>query len=143
MLKLHQVSKLVFSKTSIKNELVNTYLSKIREIEERIDVIIPASMPFESVIAAHNFKNKFNSEVLLLPYLFDKFTDSQTLHRLNVNRLIKRKVHIQLEKKILSNAKKIIAMHTLRFFFSEYIPSINQIIYTEHPLIAPDRKSVV
>jgi len=137
ILKLQQALKFVFSKTSIKKELVSTYEKILKEIDENIDVIIPASMPFESVIAAHNYKENNNSEVVLLPYLFDKFTDSQTLHRFTFNRLIKRKVHIQLEKKVLSNAKKVIAMHTLRGFYGENISGIDQILYTEHPLIIP------
>lgn len=137
ILKLQQALKFVFSKTSIKKELVSAYEEILKGIDENIDVIIPSSMPFESVIAAHHFKKNINSEVILLPYLFDKFTDSQTLHRFAFNRLIKRKAHIQLEKEVLSNAKKIIAMHTLRGFYGQYIPGINQILYTEHPLIIP------
>ncbi len=137
ILKLQQTIKFIFSKTSIKKELVSTYIDTLTRIDENIDVIIPASMPFESVIAANHFKKNINSEVTLLPYLFDKFTDSQTLHRFAFNRLIKRKVHIRLEKKVLSNAKKVIAMHTLRGFYGQCIPGINQILYTEHPLIIP------
>lgn len=137
ILKLQQVLKFVFSKTSINKELVGTYIDALTRIDENIDVIISASMPFESVVAAHRYKKNVNSKVIFLPYLFDKFTDSQTLHRFAFNRLIKRKVHIQLEKKILSNANNIIAMHTLRDFYSQYIMDINQIFYTEHPLIIP------
>ena len=72
-----------------------------------------------------------------MPYLFDKFTDSLTLHRFSIIRLLKRKLHIQLEREVLSNADKIIAIHTLKDFYVKNLKHLSEIVYTEHPLLIP------
>ena len=135
ILKLKQVLKFLFSKLSIKQDMISCYIDALKSIDNSIDVIIPASMPFESVIAASQYKMKFKRDVILIPYLFDKFTDSKTLHRLRLNWIIKRKAHINLENDVLNNADKIIAMNTLKRFYINECSKLNQIIFLEHPLL--------
>ncbi len=135
--KLIQATKLVFSKISIKKELVDLYISKLADIDEKIDVIIPASMPFESVLAAVEY-HRNNPGVIVIPYLFDQFAESATIHRLNANKLIKMKRHIGLEEESLINSYRVLAMHSLKSHFENKLPNLNNIIYTEHPLIITD-----
>lgn len=144
ILKLEQATKLVFSKTSIKNQLVDSYLSKLLDIGENIDVIIPACMPFESVVAAHKYKEIYNTNVQLMPYLFDQFVENELLHRLKVNKWIKRKKHMEIEKDIISDSKAVLIMKQLRDYlflnYSEYVHLFKEV---EHPLIIEIRKKSV
>lgn len=134
--KLLQVSKLVFSKISIKKDLVNLYISKLVNIDEKIDVIIPASMPFESVVAALRYKKLSKSEVILIPYLFDQFVENLSLHKLNINMWIKRKKHKYLEKEMLINSKFVLMMKQLGEYFNKNYANFSDIfVRVEHPLI--------
>lgn len=144
MLKLYQASKLVFSKASIKSELVSTYLSKIRDINESIDVIIPSSMPFESVIAAYQYKEKINSEVKLVPYLFDQFVENEALHRFKLNKLLKMKTHQKIERNIVFNSEKIFIMRQLRDYYTSVYPEYTHLFKeVEHPLIVKNNSMSV
>lgn len=136
VLKLQQASKLVFSKTSIKRELVSTYIETLKGIDENIDVIIPASMPFESVIAAHHYKENLNSEVVLLPYLFDQFVENEALHRFKLNKLLKKKMHQGIERNVVVSSKKILILKQLKDYFKSVYPEYSHIFKeVEHPLI--------
>lgn len=136
ILKFQQALKFLFSRTSIKKELVTTYEETLIGIKENIDVIIPASMPFESVIAAHNYKGKVTSEVLLLPYLFDQFVDNESLHRLKLNKKLKKRIHQRIEKRIIVNSNKILILKQLKNYFKVVYPEFShKLVEVEHPLI--------
>ena len=137
IIKFQQVLKLLISRTSIREQIVNAYLSKLSEIDKNIDVIVPATMPFESVLAGYKFIIENNFRGVFLPFLFDFFTESKTLHRFSINRLVKWKAHIRLEKEVFSKAARVIAIYTLREFYNKRIPEIRQMVYIEHPLIIP------
>lgn len=141
ILKLQQALKFVFSKTSIKKELVGTYEEILKRIDENIDVIIPASMPFESVIAAHNYKENINSEVILLPYLFDQFVENEALHRFKLNKLLKKKKHQRIERNVVASSKKILILKQLKDYFKSVYPEYSHILEeVEHPLIVKNKK---
>ncbi|RIX45868.1 hypothetical protein D3P08_26675 [Paenibacillus nanensis] len=134
--KLLQVTRFLFlSRVSIKTELVNLYTKKLEEIEGQIDLIIPASMPFESLVAADKYKNTVKKDVKIVPYLFDQFVDSRTLHRFALIKKIKRNKHKELENNILSNSHSIMAMHSFKKYFLNEYPQLHNINYVEHPLI--------
>jgi hypothetical protein len=139
LLSINKVSrfiKTIFSKVTINKELVNAYFEALCEINTSIDLIVPACMPFESVLAAVNFKKYSKEKVKIIPFLFDKFTDNSNLHRIKINKIIKRSRHILLEKEVLLHSDKVLAMHSLRHHFeSELSEFNNKITYVEHPLI--------
>lgn len=141
--KLIQAIRILLSKTSIKKELVAQYEKKLIEIDEIIDIIVPACMPFESILASVNFKIVSNSNLRIVPYLFDQFSDSYTLHRLNINRKLKRKNHIELEQLMLNYSYKVLAMHSLKKHFETEFPDFNNIVYTEHPLVKKNTKDIM
>lgn len=141
ILKLEQAAELVFSKTSVKSQLVDSFLSKLLDINENIDVIIPACMPFESVVAAYKYKEIYNAKVHLVPYLFDQFVENELLHRLKVNKRIKRKKHMKIEKEVISNSNTVLIMKQLKNYllsnYSEYNHLFQEV---EHPLIVERKK---
>ncbi|SDC04354.1 Glycosyltransferase involved in cell wall bisynthesis [Paenibacillus sp. UNCCL117] len=133
--RISKVIKTIFSKVSINKELINSYVDALNKIEEPVDVIIPASMPFESVVAASKFVNQPHNKSILIPYLFDQFTGSDTLHRYYINKLFKRKWHLDLEKFVFSNSFSILAMHSLNKHFFNNLSEFKNINFIEHPLI--------
>lgn len=130
-------------KTSLNKETIDRYLvdsinDQLIEVNaiEKIDTIIPLCFPFESIISAINFKKEMKSNALILPYIFDNFSNSASLHRNNFIRMIKMRRNLQLERKSLSEANHIIAMHPLRNHFeSNNIIDSNDVTYLEHPLL--------
>lgn len=134
--KISRIMKIIFSKISIKEELVNSYLNALNKIEEPIDVIIPASMPFESVVVASKFRGQYNNIVKIIPYLFDQFVDNKSLHRFDLNMKFKRKRHLELEKIMLKNASSVLIMYQLKAHFFSELPSFKKKLFiVEHPLL--------
>ncbi len=127
--------QLLFSKTTINKEKVNAFYKSLTEIQDEIDIIIPCCFPMESVIASILYK-KTHSKVKLVPYLFDPFTESLSLHRLQLNKIIKRKNHLNLEKEMLKYADKVIVMKHLYSFFTKNFDYDDKIIPAEHPLLS-------
>lgn len=137
--KLAILIKTVLSKCSINKDLVSKYVQALKHIKEPIDVIVTASMPFESVLSAVKYKESYDNNVKVVPYLFDQFVDSDTLHRFSLNKNIKRKWHLELEKKALKNTDLILAMYSLKTHFRSDLPGVKNIKYIEHPLIINSR----
>lgn len=133
--KLFIILKGIFSENSVKKNLVKEYLKAIENIDEQIDVICPACMPFESIVAASIFKEKNNDKLKIIPYLFDQFSESQTIYRVGFNKLLKQKKNIEIEKKVFKNCYAILAMHSLRNHFNKYLEDIRNVRYVEHPLL--------
>lgn len=133
--KFSRIIKTIFSSVTIRKELVNEYTRALNKIDETIDLIIPASMPFESVVASSRYIERENNKTKMVPYLFDQFVDSDTLHRTKFNRMIKRKRNLRLEEEELSKSYKVLAMHSLKKHFSQDLPEIMNVKYLEHPLL--------
>ncbi|MGN9160346.1 hypothetical protein [Clostridium sulfidigenes] len=138
ILNIYKVSRIVntlFSTVTIKKDLVKEYLRALGDISEPIDLIIPGSMPFESVVASSKYIEDENVKSKIVPYLFDQFTESDTLHRNNLNKLLKRKQNLNLERIVFLKSHKILAMHSLKEHFSNNLPEIKNVYYVEHPLL--------
>lgn len=133
---MSRLVKTIFSKVTVKDELVDAYFQALNEINTPIDLIIPSCMPFESVLATINFKKYSKSELKVVPFLFDQFADNSNLHRVKLNRLLKRPKHIMLEREIIVHSDRILAMHSLKQHFEKEFGEFNKTIYyVEHPLI--------
>lgn len=137
--KMSRILKVIFSKTSIKKELVQSYLDALNNINEHVDAIIPVSMPFESVVAAVQYKKNYNQEVKVIPYLFDQFVDNDNLHRLKLNKVLKRKKHIKLEHEMFQKTEAILAMKSLNTYFKNDLSDISNLYYVEHPLLVKQK----
>lgn len=132
--KLIQMIISLFSYVTLRKGLVKGYLKALESINEPIDLIIPTSMPFESVVAATKYIEK-SRNTQMIPYLFDQYVESATLHRFNFNRIIKRSRHLKFEEMILSKSSNVLAMHSFKEYYSEVMPDFKKITYVEHPLI--------
>lgn len=131
--------KAIFSKINIDNEIVDSYYSALEIIKP--EVVIPICLPFEAVIAALNYK-QVNSNTILVPFLFDRFTYNRSLQRNKVNLLIKRKAHVRLENSMLEYSDHILAMHQLRENFNiVFSDNMDKITYVEHPLLKKNKNT--
>lgn len=115
---------------------MNEYVKSLNEIKEPINLIIPASMPFEGVVAASIFITRNKSKTKMIPYLFDQFVDNKLLHRFLINMRLKWKNHIRLEKSTLKNADSILIMKQLKeHFISNFEDYDKKFKVVEHPLL--------
>lgn len=132
--KVKVVLKILFSKTTIYKEKVTAFLDTLKLITDKIDIIIPCCFPMESVVAALEYKKIF-LETKIIPYLFDPYTESLSLHRLKINKIIKKKNHLKIEEEMLKNSEKIIVMKHLYQHFIENFNSSEKIVSSEHPVL--------
>ena len=134
--KFSQAAKIILSKVTIKQDLVDEYFEALDYIEEEIDVIIPAVMPFESLLAAVRFSKNISSTVKVIPYLFDQFALNKSLHRFQLNMKLKLKNHLELERKALNFSETVIIMPQLEDHYRSVIQDHRKkILVLEHPLL--------
>lgn len=96
--------KILCSPVSVDKDLVNEYIKTLKSIEN-IYAVFPTCYPFESVIAAINYTESKN--VKFFPILFDKFSDSPTLHKFKLNKRLKFQKHLKLEENMIEKAEII------------------------------------
>ena len=127
--------RLLYPET-IDEPLVRAYQARLEKMAPRPDVIVPVVFPFETVLAALAFKRAY-PEVKVIPYLFDDFVDSGSLHVLKLARALKRGRHLRLESRMLEDADAVLSMHPLRAHFEHYFPTRmhKKVTYLEHPLL--------
>ena len=126
--------QVIFSRVSIKRDLVNSYINALQTIKDPIDAVIPLCFPMEAVVAGMEYKRKDN-RIKLIPYLFDPFVESHTLHRTSLNRKIKKKANINIEKNMFELSTKIFCMNQLYTHFEQLNFKKELLLFTEHPLI--------
>lgn len=134
--KMSRIIKTIFSKVSIKKELVQSYLDALNNINAPVDAIIPVSMPFESVVAAVQYKINYNEKVKVIPYLFDQFVDNENLHRFRFNKDLKRKNHVELEKNAIKCADSVLILKQLKnYYLEQHKNQMEKVYVVEHPLL--------
>lgn len=116
--------------------LVRAYQARLDSMDPRPEVIVPVVFPIEAALAALAFK-RAHPEVTVIPYLFDDFVDSGSLHVLKLARAMKRGRHLHLERRMLEDADAVLAMHPLRAHLEQYFRTglREKITYLEHPLL--------
>ena len=131
--------KFLFRPESVDQSLTTLYVNKLNDVntKEKIDVVVPLIFPIESAVAAMKFQKLTGSNCYIIPYWFDNFANSVSLHRFNLNRRLKYKRNRAIELELVNNAKSIIAMHPLQEHFNSTLPYslYKKIKFTEHPLL--------
>jgi hypothetical protein len=125
----------ILSKQTIEKPLIKEYFDALSSVNN-IDLIIPTCYPFEAVMAAQEYKDKINKKVQIIPFLFDKFADSPTLHRNKLNKKVKYKHNLLLEEQMIKSSAKVLYVDSwikkMKKHFSQYD---DKLIHVEHPLI--------
>lgn len=124
---------------TIDRDLVNAYKKKLEQLPE-IDVIVPLVFPMESVLASLEYASVHGGTVV--PYLFDNFVDSRSLHVLDIARKFKRRRHLALEANMLERSAAIFAMYPLRPHFLNNFGAAaeRKLTFLEHPLLVRNEK---
>lgn len=122
--------------TTVDWSLVRAYVRQLQALETRPQVIVPLVFPFEAALAALAFKRK-NPATRVMPYVFDDFVGSDSLHTSRWAGMIKRSSHLRLERELLEGSQHVIAMRPLRRHFELYYSAdlTGKVIYLEHPLL--------
>lgn len=126
--------QIIFSRVSLNKGWVRSYQQALENIKEPIDVIIPFCCPIEAVVSGIGYKRKYPT-IKLIPYLFDPFIDSYTLHRTEWNKRLKRKSNMKIEEEMLSFSDKVFCINHLKQHFIQYKCYLDKLIFTEHPLL--------
>jgi glycosyltransferase involved in cell wall biosynthesis len=125
----------IVSKETIQKSLVKEYFKELLSLGD-IDLIVPTCYPFESIIAAQEYKNITARTIQIIPFLFDKFSDSPTLHRNKINKKIKYKNNLSLEEEMIKGSARVLYVDSwidkMKKYFSAYD---DKLIHVEHPLI--------
>ena len=135
--KAHQLKyylKTLISKETVDYSLTNAYFNELKKLNNT-NIIIPVCFPFESILASIMYKELF-SKVTVIPVLIDLFSIHGNLHRTTLNKKLKFKNNLKLEKEIIINSEKIIYLdqwskHLKKYFF-EYR---SKFCLFEHPLL--------
>lgn len=129
----------LLNKYSLDEKLIKCYIEELNNISEDIDLVVAASMPYETVKAALEYKSQTNKEVKVVPYLFDPYLNNENLHYSKVIKFIKKRWLNKFEEEILNNSFSVIAMHHLKKHIDKKKKTIfPKIEYVEHPLLSPD-----
>ena len=122
----------ILQKTSIRHDLVESYVEALNSIDERIDLIIPTCMPIESIVAAYYYCD--NHDSVYIPVLFDKFASNKTLQRFKLNQLLKYRNNVSLETELLQSIK------CKRFLYTK---SWERHIHQYHNTVASEKGFVI
>lgn len=135
ILRIHRFTKTLISKETIDPQLVLVYEKALQSVREPIDFIIPTCTPFESVITALEYK-KNNSDVEIIPYLFDLFAENLNLNRLFLNRELKRKKNMWLENEMFKKSKAVLYVDNWTSYIKKYYSKYTKkTIEVGHPLL--------
>ncbi|MEK3995627.1 hypothetical protein MKY29_12800 [Psychrobacillus sp. FSL K6-2365] len=124
--------------TSLDDSIIKKHLNALEKINGYfpIDVVLPVSLPYESFIAAKEFKNA-NSNVKVIPFQLDHFTDSQTLHNFDFIKRFRYRKHIEIEKDCINKSDHYFILPQLKEHFNDktFEELKNKITVCEHPLL--------
>ena len=121
---------------TVDKSLARAYLNCLIKQPHNINAIVPVVFPIESVVTAMRYK-EINARTQIIPYLFDDFVDSGSLHVFRFVSYLKRRRHLILERKMLEESYAILAMRPLRNHFNKWFSKYltKKISYLEHPLL--------
>ena len=127
--------EVISSRTTIQKDLVNEYMNALSILDD-VDVIIPTCYPFEAIFAAQKYRNNYNKNIIIVPFLFDKFSESPTLHRTKLNKILKYKKNLLLEEDMIKDSKKVLYVDSWVEHLKEHFVSYKEkLIHVEHPLL--------
>jgi hypothetical protein len=123
------------SPVTIDKRLVEAYKRQLGAIP-KMDLIVPLVFPFESVIAALDYAASLDG-VAVVPYIFDNFVTSRSLHVIGAARSLKRRRHLELEAAMLERSAAVLSMHPLEAHFRSNFGDVvdRKLAFLEHPLL--------
>lgn len=135
MNKCKRLLRIYFSRYSVNKENIKCYVKELNQIKN-IDLILCSCLPFETTLAALEYKQQCKRNLDIIPIFIDKFADSSTLHRSKINKKVKFKKNQYLEKKVIAESSKIFYINSWKNYLEEYFSEyMDKYIEIELPLI--------
>jgi len=135
MLKVERFLKVALSKTACDYKMIEAYVNALDGIEEKVDIVVPTCVPFESVMAALEFKKR-NSQVDVVPYLFDLYSDNINVNRGKVLKNMHWNANLRIEKKMFEEAKVVFHVRNWTKHIEKNFPDYKEKSFEiEHPLL--------
>lgn len=133
--KISRVAKRILSMASLNNQLISAYTKALDNLEIKPDMIVPTCIPFESIMASLEYKKK-NPDTVIIPILFDLFSENSNLNYFDIIRKIKFKANLLIEEQMLIQSKKVLFVENWKNHFKRYFPQYSdKCIQIEHPLL--------
>lgn len=134
-LRYGRICKAVLSTSSLKQDVVKAYTDALNTLTFIPDMIIPTCLPFESIIAALDYKRN-HTECKVVPVLYDMFAQSKRLQYFNWNRKLKLKANMELERRVFTESDLVLHMPSWTGYIKENYPELlEKSKEIEHPLI--------
>ena len=127
---------ILFNLYSMDDKLSDLYLNGLETLTESIDVIIPFSFPIETLNASLFYKRKYKT-TKIIPFIYDNYKNSQTLHKFNWNKKLKTYFLNKKELEFFESFDNFLMIHTFQQIYCSFLPSnlLDKIVFTEHPLL--------
>lgn len=126
-----------FSRTSCNKSEVDAYLRGLEGLDSAPDQLIPVSLPFSGVVACALYKKR-HPGVALTPVIFDQFSESATLLKTGVERRIKQKANLELERMVVEASDRVFAV-TWDEHVERCLPDlVGKFEHIEHPMLIRD-----
>lgn len=134
-LRYRRICRAVLSASSLRRDVVKTYVDALDTLSFVPDMIIPTCLPFESTIAALDYKRN-HAECKVVPVLYDMFTQSRRLQYFEWNQGLKRKANMELERRVLTESNQVLHMPSWTGYIEANYPKLKgKLKEIEHPLI--------
>ena len=131
----------IFFRENINKSFIKRYVNALHKIEQPIDLIVPVCFPYESIVAALKYKEMYNINQKIVPYLLDKYSSANGLHRTEWNKKWKWERHLSMEKEMLDKSEHVIASVDWEEHMNCYLNNnINKVTFVEIPALCPIEK---
>lgn len=142
-LRYRRICKAILSASSLRRDVVKTYVDALDMLPFVPDMIIPTCLPFESIIAALDYK-KNHAECKVVPVLYDMFAQSRRLQYFDWNQRLKRKANMELEWRVLTESDQVLHMSSWTGYVEANYPDLQgKLKEIEHPLIVCPKSNCV
>lgn len=126
-----------FSRTACNKSEVDAYLRGLERLDPPPDQLIPVSLPFSGVVACALYKER-HPEVTLTPVIFDQFSESATLLKTGIERRIKWKANLELERMVVEASDRVFTV-TWNEHVKQCLPDlVGKFEHIEHPMLIRD-----
>ncbi len=98
--------EMFFSRTACNKSEVDAYLRGLEGLDPAPDQLVPVSLPFSGAVACALYKER-HPEVVLTPVIFDQFSESATLLKTGIERCLKWKANLELERVVVEASDRV------------------------------------
>lgn len=129
------LAALLLPGASLDRTLVRAYLRELERLPVVPDLVVPAAVPFEGVVAANLFK-RTQPKTVVIPVFLDQFSESGSLNRWEIIRKIRMRANLRAERAMLECSDAMLHV-SWGPHLDEFHPDLaNKALRVEHPMLA-------